>query len=114
MSNYTTAKAISIHALHREGDEAHKRLHLDDVISIHALHREGDLNKNGDLLDTINISIHALHREGDCISQQHQKMLDLFQSTPSTGRATMTMFDSVENLSHFNPRPPQGGRRTCE
>ena len=34
-----------------------------------------------------------------------------FQSTPSVGRATTTGMKQQQKMSHFNPRPPWGGRR---
>ena len=33
-----------------------------------------------------------------------------FQSTPSVGRATTTGMKQQQKMSHFNPRPPWGGR----
>ena len=34
-----------------------------------------------------------------------------FQSTPSVGRATTTGMKQQQKMSHFNPRPPWGGRQ---
>ena len=115
MSNYTTAKAISIHALHGEGDEEHRRAcasfadfnprpprggRLDDVedgdlthvISIHALHGEGDALA-AHLRAYHAISIHALHGEGDLKGDYIMATITIFQSTPSTGRATLNQIN---------------------
>ncbi len=35
----------------------------------------------------------------------------VFQSTPSSRRATMFTFLSIPSCQHFNPRPPHGGRQ---
>ena len=37
------------------------------LISIHTLRVESNLNKNGDLLDTVNISIHTLRVESNVL-----------------------------------------------
>ena len=36
--------------------------------------------------------------------------LMIFQSTPSVGRATIIANKRAEEVTHFNPRPPWGGR----
>ena len=36
---------------------------------------------------------------------------EVFQSTPSVGRATAKLHLSMIDIYHFNPRPPWGGRR---
>ena len=79
-------------------------------ISIHALLTEGD-EKLPLALPVFNISIHALLTEGDdnhniCISQ-----ICLFQSTPSSRRATRSNRTVLGSRSNFNPRPPHGGRQ---
>ena len=78
------------------------------------------------------ISIHALYEEGDCHLEQGYRIRHLFQSTPSTRRATAAKLVFVEPikisihalyeegdlpyrspvhiLSNFNPRPLRGGR----
>ena len=80
-----------------------------------------------------NISIHALRGEGDRDSKKAKKVKATFQSTPSVGRATLILthstitrrFQSTPSVgratktlqfqanrkSHFNPRPPWGGRQ---
>ena len=82
------------------------------------------------------ISIHALRGEGDYLARQHGAFRCGFQSTPSVGRATISLlsYPSKRGISihalrgegdppsrrgsaqarHFNPRPPWGGRRVDE
>ena len=79
------------------------------------------------------ISIHALRGEGDADSAEPKSITELFQSTPSVGRATQKylfaikyFFISIHALRgegdwqmmsafavrrNFNPRPPWGGRQ---
>ena len=59
------------------------------------------------------ISIHALLTEGDKKISSALLMLCIFQSTPSSRRATMVHFIPFNSNSHFNPRPPHGGRPTA-
>ena len=63
-------------------------LFYSGVISIHALYEEGDM-----ILfltpSKPSISIHALYEEGDLIVLTSPKFSFLFQSTPSTRRATI-------------------------
>ena len=89
------------------------------TISIHALREEGD-QRGLDMFDRFyEISIHALHREGDilrrapCTALRHfnprppqggrltartlNTGCDLFQSTPSTGRATNPILSAMAN-----------------
>ena len=81
-------RAISIHALREEGDEAHcGSAKLLQAISIHALREEGDVEVRQVHGDE-HISIHALREEGD---------------DPSAGR--------WRRVHNFYPRPPRGGRR---
>ena len=79
---------ISIHALRGEGDKTLLLFFFCVImISIHALRGEGDVNDMGDEWDKL-ISIHALRGEGD---YNHS-------------------FCFSSSSSHFNPRPPWGGR----
>ena len=59
-----------------------------DGISIHALRGEGDVDKVRTRRHG-NISIHALRGEGDPTAEEMPEDDELFQSTPSVGRATM-------------------------
>ena len=59
------------------------------------------------------ISIHALRGEGDMLRCSFAASFPIFQSTPSVGRATCRGYRAHRRRSHFNPRPPWGGRR-CE
>ena len=130
---HTTVNFISIHALREEGDAEHHPGHHRQPISIHALREEGDrayeryktcISKDfnprpprgGRLLSKSSpnfcskISIHALREEGDGAGCLIQPCEDIFQSTPSARRATVSCSSSVLTASHFNPRPPRGGR----
>ena len=81
---------ISIHALREEGDRQHDfhvwRIH---DISIHALREEGDAN-GLDWVSCWQISIHALREEGDIIGNGQDGTLEVFLSTPSARRATLS------------------------
>ena len=59
------------------------------------------------------ISIHSLPKEGDEYSGDTSEGLLIFQSTPSPRRETIFHSDRVLAFFHFNPLPPQGGRRNC-
>ena len=58
------------------------------------------------------ISIHALREEGDAIDLLPNLTPEQFQSTPSARRATTVKSLSIEKSTHFNPRPPRGGRHS--
>ena len=60
-------------------------------ISIHALRGEGDNAKRGGRLRR-GISIHALRGEGDVNLSRTQEKAEVFQSTPSVGRATFAWY----------------------
>ena len=109
--DYLTLKAISIHALRKEGDELVALVPVERLeISIHALRKEGDYLRPqcecgrvyfyprppqggrhaiwraaGGGLD---ISIHALRKEGDLARSPPFASVTEFLSTPSARRAT--------------------------
>ena len=62
----------------------------------------------------VEISIHALLTEGDRTSIAFFSTFPLFQSTPSSRRATVSLIDSASPSIDFNPRPPHGGRRSAD
>ena len=126
-------RAISIHALREEGDEAHcGSAKLLQAISIHALREEGDDPSAGrwrrvhnfyprpprggrrlscrHLLDAVQISIHALREEGDIPVIKQYFGANAFLSTPSARRATGVSCPSMVRKANFYPRPPRGGR----
>ena len=79
---------ISIHALRGEGDTRSPPLERSSpAISIHALRGEGDEFENA-IRDKSVISIHALRGEGDLRAAKNNINEEIFQSTPSVGRAT--------------------------
>ena len=90
---------ISIHALYEEGDMILFLTPSKPSISIHALYEEGD-----DDIKERNyspaISIHALYEEGDTIFSYADRKQYLFQSTPSTRRATAryTIADNYHSI----------------
>ena len=65
-----------------------KRIYQYQGISIHALRGEGDKQSRYKVY-TSNISIHALRGEGDEKTPLYNRLVNLFQSTPSVGRATL-------------------------
>ena len=94
----------------------------------------GRLKDAGKKLGLFDISIHALRGEGDIFFWRVPFSIELFQSTPSVGRATngdflyfngRRLFQSTPSVGratcfpcarllrpvYFNPRPPWGGRR---
>ena len=64
--------------------------------------------------DKRRISIHALRGEGDRVKQCEIQDWKEFQSTPSVGRATITVRTAAQKWKNFNPRPPWGGRPQSE
>ena len=80
------------------------------IISIHALREEGD-RRRPHQRPAGGISIHALREEGDPIVFRLYLKLEVFLSTPSARRATMSGQGSFVPTEDFYPRPPRGGRR---
>ena len=102
---------ISIHALRGESD--HRILHrtrLSSTISIHALRGESDYCTHTAADGTLNFNPRPPWGERRL---RHRVKTDKgqFQSTPSVGRATMSIFRIRCSYWHFNPRPPWGERR---
>ena len=126
---------ISIRALLAEGDHARlpsgrpslrfqsapslrratRRLFLargGERISIRALLAEGDAQ--GDYRRRgRGISIRALLAEGDLLGLHAVELVEIFQSAPSLRRATSVTRSRALQSTHFNPRPPCGGRPTA-
>ena len=78
---------VSIHAFRGEGDY---RLYVNRVVvavSIHAFRGEGDARRFV-IVDSDHVSIHAFRGEGDGACTICIAMRQLFQSTPSGGKAT--------------------------
>ena len=87
---YNIIVTLSIHALHGEGDVCEELLRqYKNNLSIHALHGEGDAAWQCLIDFDIKLSIHALHGEGDSYVYSTGQVAAIFQSTPSTGRATL-------------------------
>ena len=58
----------------------------------------------------LHISIHAPREGGDRTRSREQRRGAKFQSTPPARGATSNAFCHSSDCSHFNPRPPRGGR----
>ena len=107
------AEYISIHALREEGDKppAQRLQPLRDFYPrpprggrpLYAMHSTC----------APMISIHALREEGDCSALRQFSRLASFLSTPSARRATCAPANCFPPPTHFYPRPPRGGRRSC-
>ena len=101
---------ISIHALLTEGDMEISTMRLKQLnFNPRPPHggRRTPLNKATLLSD---ISIHALLTEGDIARSVNSGTSFIFQSTPSSRRATRKQYGRKPVLLYFNPRPPHGGR----
>ena len=59
-------------------------------ISIHTLRGEGDIKNQGAVDASVKISIHTLRGEGDYVVGCYKIFGNVFQSTPSVGRATIS------------------------
>ena len=57
------------------------------------------------------VYIHALREEGDVIFSRDKYLSDLFLSTLSARRATVSSVLWYSCTGNFYPRPPRGGRR---
>ena len=80
-----------------------------NVISIHAP-REGGDGTYGVRFYVPGISIHAPREGGDNVPGHASIFIRGFQSTPPARGATDNRHSFKSPLSHFNPRPPRGGR----
>ena len=81
------------------------------VISIHAP-RKGSDQRMGDASDPMIISIHAPRKGSDFNFAKSAKDKDKFQSTPPARGATFPAAINTLHSQYFNPRPPQGERRS--
>ena len=104
--------SISIHAPREGGDGrgADRDDHLR--ISIHAPREGGDLtSKSG---SGPNPSTNPAPREGGPANRWGPAVGTVkFQSTPPAWGATPAAAQKTSSPSHFNPRPPRGGRLRC-
>ena len=62
------------------------------------------------LQNRVQISIHVLREEDDIAAVSIGDEATLFQSTSSARRSTRYVRFCGRTLTHFNPRPPRGGR----
>ncbi len=82
-------------------------------ISIHALRGEGDVSHGALPLfphEHFNPRPPWGGRPSSCPNRSRH---NIFQSTPSVGRATSSTCRLSSKRRHFNPRPPWGGRHHC-
>ena len=82
------------------------------TISIHALCEEGDVAVQKIVSGLVPISIHALCEEGDIDPLAAQISEELFLSTPSARRATITVVASLVAWWEFLSTP-SARRATC-
>ena len=84
---------------------------VNSIISIHALREEGD-RRCGDSvgLDQVFLSTPSARR-ATISGFGFSMVLDEFLSTPSARRATFPIVSAPSPGAYFYPRPPRGGRR---
>ena len=86
--------SLSIHALHGEGDQVDVRTIKGATLSIHALHGEGDSFAKNPRPSTSAFNPRP-PRGGRLYALADELTLKHFQSTPSTGRATVKHFQRI-------------------
>ena len=124
---------VSIHAFRGEGDVGLPNFNIDDGVSIHAFRGEGDLVDEY-LAVRHSVSIHAFRGEGDSSTNRPPPpgtcfnprlpggrrpvravgafvIYDLFQSTPSGGKATSRATPAPTPTARFQSTP-SGGKAT--
>ena len=101
---------ISIHALREEGDLLNFCCAPMLAISIHALREEGDENQDWGINGFKNFYPRP-PRGGRRTAWMEQGDTEIFLSTPSARRATLSRSGKKQGLANFYPRPPRGGRQ---
>ena len=135
-TNFARIANISIHALRGEGDHTQDFLLSCPQALFQSTPSVGRATKSlYRPYSRQSISIHALRGEGDACRGYYlwiyknfnprppwggrhythvgEKVNEVFQSTPSVGRATINRRACRRYSLNFNPRPPWGGRRDC-
>ena len=113
------ADAISIHALREEGDTvpSSETTSVEDfyprlsrIISIHALREEDDGRASS--LPTLVVNFYPRPPRGGRppVGTRKAACHELFLSTPSARRTTVSVSPEAAVLPNFYPRPPRGGR----
>ncbi len=101
---------VSIHAFRGEGDDVGRLIHRDRKSFNPRLpggrRRQPDIHYR----DLSDVSIHAFRGEGDYFQVPTDAPVNWFQSTPSGGKATRSIWRRGLAMFGFNPRLP-GGRR---
>ena len=80
-------------------------------ISIHALRGEGDVMTCEEKTKVCYISIHALRGEGDTRMTSQEQKDEIISIHALRGEGDLPYPALLPGTSHFNPRPPWGGRR---
>ena len=83
---------------------------LGTSISIHALREEGDWQRAG-RGGASHISIHALREEGDATARKWTTRPTHFYPRPPRGGRPTCQMPVLRHCAYFYPRPPRGGRR---
>ena len=101
---------ISIHALRGEGDRraADETFYLTKFQSTPSVGRATSAFQSA--IDTMNISIHALRGEGDLNNILNERSLNNISIHALRGEGDGAPVRLGFCVSHFNPRPPWGGR----
>ena len=104
------AANISIHALREEGDLNELPDGNKEEISIHALREEGDGRASS--LPTLVVNFYPRPPRGGRppVGTRKAACHELFLSTPSARRTTVSVSPEAAVLPNFYPRPPRGGR----
>ena len=111
LSNYSdSAFTISIHALRAEGDSIASASSLTSLIFLSTPSVRRATPGRGRLFDLVHISIHALRAEGDGRRvNRNEQICHFYPRPPCGGRRSIRCTHKAEK--NFYPRPPCGGRR---
>ena len=105
-----TDRAISIHALRKEGDADSREFGKSRSYFYPRPPRGGRRPSGADQTCHCCISIHALREEGDCVVMFRRLCPTHFYPRPPRGGRLSIILSSEDWYSYFYPRPPRGGR----
>ncbi len=103
---------ISIHAPRMGSDRGHPGRRTEGPISIHAPRMGSDDRLHHRRTTVLSISIHAPRMGSDCLNSVPFLSLSIFQSTLPGWGATRPIGHMPRLQHHFNPRSPDGERRS--
>ena len=107
-----TRKYISIHASPKGSDHGYAAIAYMQFY-FNPRFPEGKRRRTGKLLHVHHaISIHASPKGSDTVTNHVVQNYDIFQSTLPRREATWRCFSWLTITSYFNPRFPEGKRRT--